>query len=321
MLTSHRAWVWEGSPDPDDLFLIQLPLPELGPGDVLVRNAMIGLNPGDWKALECKPAGWRLGHVPGADGAGTIVAVGIGIPNAFIGMRVAYKQSVERSGSFAEYTAVPVRNLMRLPASVGWIDAASFPTPALTAWLAMTSLPKHGERLLISGTAGSTAHYLIQLAVQRGHSVTIMGNPHDYARLSALEAIEQVDGPLSTPWQHERRFNNVIDLIDAQHARWLLPSLYPQGHLISVVDYPVMHVDPQPEMAVSFQEVALSALHNSDDERRWSDLIKAGQSMLQALGARKLRRDVVREVPFERLGEHLCAVKDGVYSAKVLVRT
>jgi NADPH:quinone reductase-like Zn-dependent oxidoreductase len=312
--------VWEGSPDPDDLFLIQLPLPELEPGDVLVRNSMIGLNPDDWKNLECKPAEWLLGHVPGADGAGIVVAVDERVPNAWLGTRVAYNQSLDRSGSFAEYTAVSVRNLMRLPASVGWVDAASFPTPALTAWLAMTNLAKHGDRLLISGTARSTAHYLIQLAAQSGHSVTIMGNRHDCARLSTLGAIEQLDGPLSKPWQNERRFDSVIDLIDARHARWLLPSLYPKAHLISVGNSSVVHVDPEPGGAVSFREVALSAVHNSDEELRWSDLINAGELMLQALGARTLRRDVVREMPFERLSEHLCAVKDGVYSAKALVR-
>lgn len=52
-------------------------MPELVPDEVLVRNAVIGLNPVDWRVLGSSELGWRRGYIFGVDGAGTVIAQAI----------------------------------------------------------------------------------------------------------------------------------------------------------------------------------------------------------------------------------------------------
>lgn len=72
---SHMARTWQHGDDPCALLLTERPVTPPGPGEVLVRNAVIGLNPVDWKVL-------------GGDGAGPVIAVGADVPAAGHGHRV-----------------------------------------------------------------------------------------------------------------------------------------------------------------------------------------------------------------------------------------
>lgn len=137
--TNDRAWTWQGERDPAALRLEERALPAPGVGEVLVRNEAIGLNPVDWKALGGPSI--RSGHVPGVDGAGVVAAVGEGVPAEWLGRRVAYHGDLRRHGSFAEYTLLPRRVLMRLPDALAFEAAAAFPCPGLTAWRALDKLP------------------------------------------------------------------------------------------------------------------------------------------------------------------------------------
>lgn len=317
---SHRAWIWQGSADPAELKLIERPMAVPGAGDVLVRNAAIGLNPVDWKVLGGDLVNWQSGHVPGVDGAGVVVAVGGGVSAAWIGQRVAYHQSLARDGSFAEYCVVHHRVLLRLPESVDWVSAASIPCPALTAWLALEKLPVSCKYLLISGAGGSVAHHLIQLASRRGLQVTVLSHSRHTDRLIALGANDWLDGPLKGPWQGAARFDAVIDAVNAQHAEWLAPCLRANGHLVCVQDRLSMSPVPPFTRTLSLHEVALGAAHAFGDERTWSELVGVGQSLLDELGRGQWAPDVANEAPFERLATHLAGLQDRTYSGKAVVR-
>ncbi|MCM3060728.1 alcohol dehydrogenase catalytic domain-containing protein, partial [Bacillus subtilis] len=97
----YRACTWQGSEHPAQLRLEQRETPGLKPGQVLVRNHAIGLNPVDWKVLGGALVNWRPGHVPGVDGAGTVVAVADDAMRHLLGRRVAYHQALGEHGSFA----------------------------------------------------------------------------------------------------------------------------------------------------------------------------------------------------------------------------
>lgn len=131
--SSHRAWVWHNSADPLQLTLEDIDIPSLTSHEVLVRNAVIALNPVDWKVLTPGLVNWQPGHVPGVDGSGTVIAVGDKVPQSWLGQRVAYHQSLKKPGSFAQYTPVEQRALMRIPDALDFATAASFPCPGLTS--------------------------------------------------------------------------------------------------------------------------------------------------------------------------------------------
>lgn len=126
-LSSYRAWAWHGSADPGLLQLTHAATPALKDGQVLVRNEVIGLNPVDWKVLAGDLVDWSEGHVPGVDGAGTVVEIGRGVGDEWLGERVAYHTSLHTHGSFAEFTPGAARALLRVPDSLPLEVAASFP--------------------------------------------------------------------------------------------------------------------------------------------------------------------------------------------------
>jgi NADPH:quinone reductase-like Zn-dependent oxidoreductase len=319
-----RAWRWHGGSNPLDLVLEQVPRATLQPGEVLVRNAVIGLNPVDWKVLGDAQMAWQPGKVPGVDGAGIVVAIGESVAQTWLGQRVAYHQSLQRSGSFAEYTPLKAEVVLHVPADVDFTVAAGFPCPALTAWQALEKVPHApGRPLLISGAGGAVGRYLVQLAVARGFVVTAMCNPRHWERLRALGVSECVEGPLSADdaWATRREscFFAVIDSVSADHAARLAPALLANGHLVCIQGR-VEHWPCAPfGRALSLHEVALGALHVHGDSAAWAALTHAGERMLERIALARLEPEPTVVGAFEELAEQLEALRHRQFSGKQLV--
>jgi D-arabinose 1-dehydrogenase-like Zn-dependent alcohol dehydrogenase len=297
---THRAWVWEGSADPDDLFLIELPLPAMEPGDVLVRNVTIGLNALDWRSLEGAGAEWRLGQVPGVDGAGVVVAVAEGVSQKWLGRRVSYHQNPKRAGAFAEYTAVPAHVLMRVPSTVSWSDAASLPCAALSAWLGFIQLPLACKRLLVCDIEGAVAHHLVQLAEKRRIFTTVIRHAVDAESSAKLDAEVACAGMRDDLEENPQVFDTVM-VIGGDARSVGLESR-------TSIHREVIRIDDWPDIPAS-------------DRDSWRRLVSAGESLLDSLGRREWKKEVVREVPFELLAERLAGVKDGVFPERSIVRS
>ncbi|RFU49770.1 zinc-binding dehydrogenase [Paraburkholderia sp. DHOC27] len=319
-----RAWVWQGGDSPLHLVNEEIEAPRLQAGQALVRNAVIGLNPVDWKVLGDPQMGWHAGHVPGVDGAGTVVAVGEGVPETWLGERVAYHQSLHAHGSFAEYTPIMAHALMRVPDAVDFAVAASFPCPALTAWQALEKIPaRPAQHLLISGAGGSVGHYLVQLAKERGFRVSVMCNPRHASRLSALGADECLDGPL-TPgeaWLERdvERFYAVIDCVNEDHAARLAPALLANGHLVCIQGRVAQWPTTPFGRSLSLHEVALGATHVYGDRAAWARLTQAGEGMLEAIATGRMQPEQYVVHPFSELGARLEALKNRRFFGKSVI--
>lgn len=169
-----KAIVYEQTGDPSVLKLVDRPVPEPGPGEVLVRMAVAGVNPTDWKGRRSwpLPAGWQT---PGQDGAGVVEAVGEGVDQILIGERVwVWEAAWQRPwGTAAEYTVVPARQAVRLGAA-SFDLGACLGIPFLTAHRCLTAgeyMPAklHAGALsdhvvLVQGGAGAVGNAAIQLA-------------------------------------------------------------------------------------------------------------------------------------------------------------
>lgn len=320
LATTHRAFTWHGSADPAELKLNEIPLPRPEADDVLIRNVVIGLNPVDWKVLGGSLVSWQSGHVPGVDGAGVVVAVGESVSASWIGQRVAYHQSLSRHGSFAEYTPVKARAVLRVPASVSWEQAASLPCPALTAWLALEKLPQSCQTLLVSGAGGSVANHLIQIALRRGFKVTSLSHRRHAQRLTDLGVFDCMEGPLVEAWDGPMVFDAVIDTVNAEHAARLVPALRANGHLVCVQDR--LQASPVPPFTrtISMHEVALGALHTFGDDRAWQDLVDAAESILTSVGRGEWEPESFNVASFEHLPDHLESLQHRAFSGKGLIR-
>jgi NADPH:quinone reductase-like Zn-dependent oxidoreductase len=320
---TYQAWAWRSGASPRDLALEPLPMRAPEAGEVWVRNVAIGLNPVDWKVLGGDLLNWQPGKVAGVDGAGVVVAVGEGVPPAWLGQRVAYHQDLQRHGSFAEYTPVGAYALLRLPETLDFQTAASFPCPALTAWLALGKLPAQpGRPLLLSGAGGAVGHYLVQLASARGYVVTTMSHRRHWQRLRELGASDCLDGPLAPAqaWPGDAsRFFAAIDSVNADHAARLAPALAANGRLVCIQGR-VEHWPGEPfGRALSLHEVALGALHRYGDAAAWARLTTAGEHLLGELAARSLQPEAAVVCGFSELPALLDKLRHRQFSGKPLV--
>ena len=178
----------------DVLQRIELPMPEIKPGEVLVRLHSSGVNPSDTKARNGARAGagskppFEL-IVPHSDGAGIIEAVGSGVDAARVGERVWIWNGQWRRafGTAAEYIALPQQQAVLLPNNITFNLGATLGIPALTACHAVLGDGAvAGKNLLISGAAGTVAHIAVQIA--RLHGAKVIGTVSNQADAIAARA-------------------------------------------------------------------------------------------------------------------------------------
>ena len=139
------------------------PKPEPGPGEVLVKIAVSGVNFID---ISHRTGLYKLPlpAILGSEAAGTVEQTGEGVTGFKPGDRVAYAMA---RGSYAEYQAVPARLLVRVPATVDLRDAAAVMLQGMTAYyLTHSTFPlKPGHTALIHAAAGGTGRLLVQICL------------------------------------------------------------------------------------------------------------------------------------------------------------
>lgn len=167
----------------DKLRLDEVPDPQPGPGQVLLKIKYAALNPADaFLALAQYPAKPKLPHVLGRDGVGEIAAVGEGVKNLQPGQTVGIlrgENGVETWGTLAEKTVVDSALLVPLPTGWSLQETAGAPLVFLTAWQALTQWsdpaapPAPGSVLLVTGASGGVGSASVLLGKSMG--LTVIG--------------------------------------------------------------------------------------------------------------------------------------------------
>ena len=166
-----RAVIASGTGGPDVLSVGEVPDPRPESGEVLIDVVATAVNRAD--TLQ------RMGHYPPPPGAsdviglecsGRIAELGEGVEGWSVGDEVC---ALLAGGGYAARVAVPVGQVMPVPAGISLIEAASLPEVASTVWsnVFMTAHLRSGERFLVHGGAGGIGTMAIQLATARGASV------------------------------------------------------------------------------------------------------------------------------------------------------
>jgi NADPH:quinone reductase len=169
--------------------LADIPTPEAGPGEVLVRVHAASVNGVDLSIASGQLQGmmeYRFPVVLGKDFAGTVEAVGDGVTGFAAGERVfgvVSDPSPLSSRSFAEYLAVPAGpNLTRVPEGVDFAAAGVLGLAGSAALQAVDAVaPAAGETVLVSGATGGVGAYAVQLVAARGATVIATAKPGDEA--------------------------------------------------------------------------------------------------------------------------------------------
>jgi NADPH:quinone reductase len=170
------AWYEKQGPAKDVLTVGEMPDPRPAAGEVRIRVAASGINPGDIKKRE-DAFGYGMAYarvIPHSDGAGQVDEVGEGVGPEWLGRSVwCYgAQSYRPFGTAAEFTVVPVDQVARLPQGAPMDQGACLGIPGITAHRAVhVAGPISGRTVLVQGAAGAVGLCAVQLARRAGAQV------------------------------------------------------------------------------------------------------------------------------------------------------
>ena len=240
-----RAALLTGFGGPENLTVTEVPDPQPGPGDVVVRVGAAAVNNTDintrvgWYRGGGWSGGVSLPRIQGADVCGRIVAIGPGVPAARIGQRVVVEPVLrtvngrrldppwylgsECDGGFAELVRVPSQNAHEVSRGLSDEEWASFPCSYSTAEHLLTRAGVGAnQEVLVTGASGGVGSAVVQLARARGARVAAVTSPAKAAALAALGAAQALgrDDDFGS-----EAFDAVIDLVGGPRWPTLLTAL------------------------------------------------------------------------------------------------
>lgn len=250
--------------DTDAFILDELPIPEPGPQDLLVRVMAIGMNPVDTKVRTRMDADRVLGW----DAYGMVQKAGENVTGFKAGDKIFYAGDITRPGCNSEYHLVDHRIAALAPENLSPEDAAAMPLTSITAWEGLFErlgfVPEAGanagKSILIIGGAGGVGSIAIQLARWAGLSV--------FATASRPETVEWCNKlGADTILNHRNNLYEELkatrtDSVDAifcttqmeRHWQAMAEGIRPQGRVV-LIDDPVEPVDIT---IFKFKSVAIS---------------------------------------------------------------
>ena len=170
------AWYEKQGPARDVLVVGEMQDPIPGDGEVRIRIAASGINPGDIKKRQ-NAFGYGMVYprvIPHSDGAGRVDQLGAGVSSEWMGRSVwCYgAQSYRPFGTAAEFTVVPVDQVAPLPQNASFEQGACLGISGITAHRAVhVAGAVDGRIVLVQGAAGSVGACAVQLARRAGARV------------------------------------------------------------------------------------------------------------------------------------------------------
>ncbi|MEV6947213.1 NADP-dependent oxidoreductase [Streptomyces sp. NPDC051172] len=184
---------------PEALSVVEVAVPEPGPGQVRIAVRAAGVNPFDHKvysgAFGTDPA--RLPLRLGTEAAGVVTAVGTDAIGPAGPVETGDEVIVHRApGAYADELVVPASSVVPKPARLSWEEAGALMAAGVTAVHALEAIgPGKGETVLIHGAAGGVGLMAVQLAVARGATVLGTSRPAKHELLRELGAVPVAYGP------------------------------------------------------------------------------------------------------------------------------
>ncbi|MFI9308713.1 NADP-dependent oxidoreductase [Streptomyces triculaminicus] len=233
-----RAVIQKSFGGPEVLEVVETDRPTPLGGEVLVRVHASGVNPvdvavrsGAYPLLGEPPfgVGWDISGVVEEAGPGARFKPG----DEVFGMPFFPRAAT----GYAEYVAVPSRQVARKPATLDHVHAAAVPLAALTAWQGLVDAAglAEGQRVLVHRAAGGVGHFAVQIAKARGAHVIAMASApkHDFVR--SLGADEVIDYRTTDFTEAVKDVDVVFD--SSSEGVRSLAVLRPGGTLVSIMEH------------------------------------------------------------------------------------
>ncbi len=219
-----------------------VPVPEPGSGEVLIKVAAASLNRAD---LGLRKGTYRIAAdalpvIPGREFAGAIAKLGAGANEFTLGQRVVAYPSL---GGYAEFAVAKTAEVRPIPGGVTFAQAAALPTASLTAWFGLQTDGdlKSGEWLLVQGGSSGVGVAAIQIAKHLGAKViATSGSEEKCRKLRKLGADATIDVSAHDFLAEVSRVTNqrgvdvVLEMIGGEVYQRSLQTLAPGGRLFSI---------------------------------------------------------------------------------------
>src|SRR5213592_798632 len=261
---------------PDVLKLEQIPRPEPNEEEALVRVIASSVNPADPLTLSGKYAkefGTHLPLIPGYEIAGVVEKTGANITKLKVGDAVYGYPTF--GGGWADYVTVKEWEVAAKPKSLNFVEAASVPMGALTAWQALVDVAKlqAGQTILIHGGSGGVGSFAVQIAKARGARVIATASTANQDLLRQLGVGVAIDYTKTRFEDVTKDVDAVLDPVGKETLARSYDVVKKGGVVMSLVARP----DPVELKKRGIQGAGISVHPDADDLTEIAHLIDAGK--------------------------------------------
>ncbi|XUY29921.1 NADP-dependent oxidoreductase (plasmid) [Agrobacterium sp. rho-8.1] len=209
-----------------------------GSGEVLIDVAGAGVNPVDYKVrsgIAREVLTLSLPYTLGCDFSGTIRAVGEGVSETRIGERVMGMVSVVRGGAYAEQIVVRAEEAAPVPDGLDLVKAAMLPMGVMTGYdlIEIGLNVRSGERVIVTGAAGSVGRAAVYAAASRGAEVVAVVRAQPPVPISGAAATIVL--PNENAITQAGPFDCVADTVGGELAESFIAHLRSGGRFCTVV--------------------------------------------------------------------------------------
>jgi NADPH2:quinone reductase len=320
-----RAVVCSAYGEPEDLELLEIPVPATGPGQVLVGVEAAAVNFPDLLLIANRyQITVPLPFIPGSEFAGKVLQAADDVAGCSVGDRVFGSTMV---GAFAEAVAVPASSLTAVPGGVQSSHAAAFGVAHRTAYHVLRSVAslEAGEELLVLGAGGGVGLAAVQLGALLGANVTAVASSPEKLEVARLEGAARTIDYRAGDLRHSLRellphgADVVLDPVGGALSEPALRSLRWGGRFVTV-GYASGEIPRIPLNLVLLKGVHILGFQFRDFAAHASEeMARNDEELLGLLGSKRVRPYIGTTFPLEGATEALRRVADGRAVGKVVV--
>jgi len=312
---------------PDVLKPVERPLPQLKPGEILIKVAAAGVNrPDVLQRMGNYPVPPDASDLPGLEVAGTVAALGSGVTQWKIGEQVC---ALAHGGGYAEYCAVPEVQALPVPKGLSLTEAASLPETFFTVYSNVFERGglKSGEVFLVQGGSSGIGVTAIQMVSAMGNRVFATAGSDEKCAACVKLGAEQAFNYRTQDWAAELKaatggkgVNVILDMVGGDYVPKELKSLADDGRLVMIAFLRghKTEVDLNEVMRKRLQ-ITGSTLRPRNVEFKGQVARALRERIWPLLDAGKIKPVIFRTFPLEQAGEAHKLMESSQHIGKIVL--